>query len=413
MFIVDALRRSRWFLPIIPAVVIVGAVLSYVAFRNIALSGALVFACAFLGALPFPARSGGDRPGVFIARSLSLFVLLLVSVMAFNYILNPLGIYPTSYFQPVVLNHDTTYLFKTNLYDNMNPPPEIVVLGSSRSFTVPPAHITQVTGLPALNASVHGGSLSDFLQFTRHMVDEGHPPRVIIIGLSTELIVRKGRQQKQAAAPSTRKNKKVRTPSSTERILGTSTYRSINEFKADLSHDVDLVRQLVSWYQTEQSIRQLEKELKGRAARNYRFDKDGLTHFRTRRSLDKSVQYYIANEFWGGLFSTVDEIDPGGVDMLETLLELCRENDIKVIIYLPPWHPKMLAVYEQQNFPRLKAEYLDLLASLQDEYDLTVHDMTTVESFGGDETMFIDGVHPSEDAARLILDVVLKDVPQE
>jgi hypothetical protein len=114
-FIVDVLRRFRWFLPIVPVAVIVGAVLSYVAFRSIALSGALVFACAFLGALPFPAPSGSDRPGVFIARSLSLFVLLLVAVMAFNYILNPLGIYPTSYFQPVVLNHDTTFLYKTNL----------------------------------------------------------------------------------------------------------------------------------------------------------------------------------------------------------------------------------------------------------------------------------------------------------
>jgi hypothetical protein len=422
MFRFDLLRRFRQFLPVILAALIVGAVLSYVKFRDIALSGALVFASVFIGALPWPAPRSGGKPGVFVARCLSLVGLLLAGVMALNYILNPLGIYPTSYFEPLALERHTIYVYKADLYDDMNPPPEVVVLGSSRSFTVPPAYITQITGMPAFNASIPAGLLRDFLQFTRHTVDEGHPPRVIIIGLSTELITRRGNKQpKEITAPSgkkadkkaDKKKKKAHTPGLAERLLGTSTYEDAEEFRADLSYNIDLARQLVSWYQTEQSIRMLEEELKGRPNANYRFDKDGLIHFHERLPLDQAVQSYIANRFWGKLFSTVNELGPGSIDTLETLLNLCRKNNIQVIIYLPPWHPQMLAVYEQQDFERLKAEYLDLLASLQDKYDFTVYDMTTVESFGGDETMFVDGVHPSEEAARLMLDIMLKDVPQE
>jgi hypothetical protein len=406
------LRQFERFLPVVLAGMIVGAVLSIAMFRDIILSGALVFACVLFGALPLPGRSGGGRPGVFFAGSLSLFVLLLIGVMVFNYILNPLGIYPTSYFEPLVLNHDTTYRYKTNLYDSMNPPPEVVVLGSSRAFTVSPAYITEITGLSAFNASVHGGGVGDFIQFTRHMVDEGHPPRVIIVGLATELMVHKSRPSQQANAPASPKKKAKSDPSLAERLLGTDAYRSLNEFRADLSHNIDLVRQLAAWYQTEESIRQLKLEFNGRPRAFYRIDTDGLVHFK-RPQLEKMVQANIADPLWGELFSRYDEVDKGALTVVKNLLALCRKNHIQVIFYLPPYQPQMLAIYDQQNFPRLKAEQLELLASLQDKYDFTVYDMTTVESFGGDETMFIDGVHPSEDASRLILDILLKDVPQE
>lgn len=409
---VNVLQRLRCFFHMVPVALIVGAGLNYGIYRDIVLSSAMVFVSVFISALPIPAPSSSGKPGAFIAQSISLLVLLLMGVMAFNYILNPLGIYPTSYFEPLVLNHDTTYRYKTNLYDNMSFPPEVVILGSSRSFTMPPAYITEVTGLLAFNASVHGGTLNDIIQFTRHMVDEGHPPRVIIVGLPTELMVHKHKENKQATTSATSKKSKP-SPSLTERLLGADAYRSLNDFRADLSYNIDLARQLVSWYQTKESIRQLEMEFEGRPGAFYRIDQDGLVHFDAKVSLKQAVQGNIAEPMWGELFSRADEFNQGGVAAVKRLLNLCRKNHITVIFYLPPYQPQMLAVYEQQNLPRLKAEQLELFAALQDEYDFTVYDMTTVESFGGDETMFIDGVHPTEDAARLILDILLKDVPQE
>src|SRR5262245_62939179 len=74
------------------------------------------------------------------------------------------------------------------LYRTAQPPPEMVVLGSSSSFTMSPAYISQRTGRPAFNASVHGGVPEDYLAFLRYMASIDKVPKVLIVPLSVELV---------------------------------------------------------------------------------------------------------------------------------------------------------------------------------------------------------------------------------
>src|SRR4029079_8657950 len=98
---------------------------------------------------------------------------------------NPFGIYPGHRFEPIVLHSRTE---KMALYREFEPPPDVVVFGSSRSFTVSPAEIRRLTGRVAFNASVHGGIPRDYLAFLRYMIAIKKVPHLALVCLSVELL---------------------------------------------------------------------------------------------------------------------------------------------------------------------------------------------------------------------------------
>jgi hypothetical protein len=63
-----------------------------------------------------------------------------------------------------------------HLFAAVEPAPEIVIVGSSSSFTMQPADVTALTGKRTFNASVHGGIPRDYLGFLRYMEHLGRMP---------------------------------------------------------------------------------------------------------------------------------------------------------------------------------------------------------------------------------------------
>jgi hypothetical protein len=309
----------------------------------------------------------------------------------------PYGDFDHRLFEPLTLDARRD---KLALYADYTPAPDVVIFGSSRSFTVSPVYIEKVTDLRAFNASVEGGSFRDQAAFANYMEDRGHFPKVIIIGLSIEHVT----------GPESQRNQR---PSQHDAL--SSYLDDDNSPQAELDRwlaDLERIGNLFSRQQLEDSLEVLNMERKGRPVPHYRFDDNGLAHFSQFGSLDQMVDIYL-RDYWGSIFSQRRVLREYEIDYLKRLLALCQKHGTQVIIYLPPYHPRATALYEQGYLLPVKADVLAWLESLQAEYDFTVHDFTYIDSFGGTAAMFHDAVHPTEEAARLMLDMMLQDIPQE
>ncbi|MGH7410755.1 MAG: hypothetical protein ACREJ6_06825, partial [Candidatus Methylomirabilis sp.] len=149
------------------------------------LLGLALFAFLFVRALRTAENPPVRSARWLLARIGLTATLVLFLVATLNYLVNPFGIYSTRLFEPLVLHSRAE---KVRLYRAAQPQPEIVVLGSSSSFTMSPVYIRERTGRPAFNASLHGGVPEDYLAFLRYMASIDKLPKLLIVPMSVELV---------------------------------------------------------------------------------------------------------------------------------------------------------------------------------------------------------------------------------
>src|SRR5262245_33529934 len=111
--------------------------------RTAHLLGLALFAFLFARGLRVePAASMRSARWLLVRVSVAA-TFFLGMVAGLNSLVNPFGIYATRLFEPIVLHSRSE---KMQLYRAARPRPEIVVLGSSSSFAMPPAYIRARTG---------------------------------------------------------------------------------------------------------------------------------------------------------------------------------------------------------------------------------------------------------------------------
>jgi hypothetical protein len=351
--------------------------------RVTGLLGLVLFAVLFLGAR----RAAASKPAV--PRGLGFVALpaaFIGSVAGLNYAANPFGLFPTRLFEPIVLHSRAD---KMRLYAARHPAPEVVVFGASPAFTIAPSQIERVTGRPAFNASLHGGTARDFLAFTRYMIDRGRPPGAAIVELRVEQF-----------RPDTRVGFEPGDP----------LQAWAEEDDPGLLRSAgDQARTLLTLEQTEASLHLLRVEYQGRTQPHYWFDPDGLGHFKG-YSAQEAIDAYLleAARPHHFRFRSLSDYHLG---QLARFLDLCRGRGIQVVVYVPPYHPRLAALWERETrLPELKAQLLGWLAARQPGGGLTVHDFSRLDSFGGTEAMFLDALHPDGEANRRMVDIMLRDI---
>jgi hypothetical protein len=347
----------------------------------VGLVGLALFAALFVGARLLPRTAPAARPGSSALVALPL--ALVTSVAALNYVANPFGLFRPDFFEPIVLHSRAD---KMRLYAGQETAPDVVVFGSSPAFTLAPSCIEQRTRQRAFNASLHGGTARDFLAFTRYMVGRGRPPRLAIVQLRVEQF-----------RPDTG--------------VGFEPGDPLTAYAADdpavLGTAGAAARTLLTLEQTEASLRLLAVELRGRPRPRYVFDPDGLGHF-TPNSL-QTVDDYLAEAAKPHHFR-FRQLSGYHLDQLDRFLTLCRENQVRVIVYVPPYHPRLAALWERETrLPELKAQLLGFLARQASRGGVTVHDLSDPAAFGGTERMFLDALHPDAEANCRMVEVMLAD----
>lgn len=311
-----------------------------------------------------------------------LVVMAMLGVGVVNYIVNPFGLYPTDNFEPVVVNSRN---LKADLYEATSPTPEIVVLGSSRSIPVDPAYIEAQTGQPAFNAAVTGGVPRDFLAFLRFMLALDKAPQTFIVGLSVDQL--------------------------TLDYVPLEPDRLAPYVAADSSIISDVIYQadnLFSLQQAEASVSSLLREREGLpdAPEYITFEANSMGYFNDPRPLDEAVAETLSG--WIDYFDGKD-LNPTAMNYLRLFLESCQQHDIDVVIYIAPYHPAVIDVLDEE-YERLQAAYLEVLAGWQAELDFTVYDFSDPASAGITGAMFYDAGHPNPDGNQQILNAIFDDL---
>jgi hypothetical protein len=318
----------------------------------------------------------------FIRRVSVIFGLLVILVGVFNYLINPLGIFPPKVLPPIGL---TSRFDKLALWTAYNLPPDVVIVGSSRSFTMSPSYIQQMRGQTAFNASVVGGTPRDFYGFLHYAIQHQMAPKSLIVGLGIEQL--DDSIDINAVEPSDplKPYADETQPSWTKSLQQTLGLFSIEE--------------------TEASLKSILSRVSAPPARNYRFENDGQGYFQQAGNAEYFVERFLN--------SPNIEINPNAVEtrqfgFIRKIIELCDNQHIALTIYLPPFYPSVRDYFETQtSFLQSKALVLEQLNSLRTQHPFVVIDYSADSRFTA--AMFYDELHPTEQASQIMTDEILKD----
>jgi hypothetical protein len=103
------------------------------------------------------------------------------------------------------------------------------------------------------------------------------------------------------------------------------------------------------------------------------------------------------------------ELDADARRWFERFLATANEHGDAPTIFLTPMHPRMADDLAGAGREERMEVVRDYLRSLEDEYDFTWYDYTAIDSFGGTESDWFDGVHPDVANTRRLLAQLAKD----
>jgi hypothetical protein len=289
---------------------------------------------------------------------------------------------------------------KADAIEALKQPPQLVVLGSSRSMRYEPRYLQQKTGLRAFNAGVNGiGGTADAWAMTNFIHDTwpGASPAYFWL-LDVESFVPFKVQGRTANEP--RLAQYVGGAGSGHDLR--SVLRAVAENRATM----------FSWVTAKDSLRViLNRDTAKVKASKYRdtFLSDGMLKQRLWTEKEWSKRFPKSVKRYGDLYrNAYKKLDPEAQSYFERTLKLMNERGATPLIVLTPINPKLLKVIGPLGWPERHQQVLDYIASLKGKYDFVFVDITDITKFGADPRQFYDGVHMTTINTQRAIDYVLQ-----
>ncbi len=344
------------------------------------------------GAAADAALEAADQAGArsFLRGFLTLFVIAVTALIASSVLLDPAGVFNI---RIVPASQQTTRDDKARALLALAEKPEVLVLGSSRVWSIRPARIQALRGSRAFNYGVDKGMIFDFeavYGFARQRA--GAPIKHLLIGLDVEVFddLRDGRLEYSSmlrpyAAPGTVSSFARMLP---EYLLGSDIVDS----------DLRSLRNLLSGKVTVGNrTAVLPKNV---------FKADGSVLWPKYDDAIKSGTYDLDDQVgrgvssWKRVYTDFNRFSPTRLAAFRSFLTRMRAEGVTVDAYIPPLHPRAM-----RELPGLPARITDgerLLAALDDE-GLLHFSRARLEDFGGDPEGFYDFQHmTTENGDRLL-----------
>jgi hypothetical protein len=337
-----------------------------------------------------PAAPGETRVrwGRFVAGALVAAAVLVGVVAAFNLLTDPWGVFGVGIFPPRVNQDRST---KADLLTRLGEPPELLIYGSSRAWTVEAARVEQATGLRTFNAAVTAGRPADAYVFTEVVHDtwpRAEPDFLWLLDVEAFL--------RGPLPPS---------------LLAESRFSRYLPWRAKAAAQLDELGWLASWTGLQASYEVWKKHPtreKVRASWLKRISPDGTV--KTPPSSEakagpKALARWSEEEV--AQYRSFARLDPDAETYVQKTLDLFASWGGAGVVVLTPTQPEVLTAAQQAGWRRRHAEVLRLLEQLQQQYDFAVVDMTSVSSFGGDPAGFFDATHMTTENQRRMIGAVL------
>jgi hypothetical protein len=315
----------------------------------------------------------------------------IVLQASFNYLVNPWGIYAPHLVQARVLDERGQ---KCALLRRFRPPPEQLVLGSSRVMRFEPAYLDQRTGLRTFNFAVPSAAPVDCLALYRYATEKMRAPvRSVMVGMDTRALFGRDSNFRELAA-----NRELRA------------YLPPRGFHGFELRGVPL---LLNWTQTNHAVAAVRRSVWGaKRSRQRELDADGFQPWnaddevraRPGWSLERSVREQLSGDY---LDPGEIELNPDAVRELGILLALTHRQNVRTTVFLTPALDAVHAAWRLSGFAPHERDAAEQVRALCHRFGARFLDFSTVASFGGDPQEFYDGVHPTLVNTRRMIDALL------
>ncbi len=324
---------------------------------------------------------GSDVPWrSFVRRFLWTLCAVLVFVALLNFLVNPESIYPLELLPPLTWN---TRPAKARMMEQAQPRPQALILGSSRIMKIEPALVERLTGLPTFNAGVNSAMTEDYYILLRYAVERAHLPlKLVIIGVDVDAF-----HDREPL------NDYLLQPNALGSYLqkGEARHAQWKRFTT-----------LFNGYQTKLSFVSLWDSLIHKRKAAYHFEPDGYLHFdqyeaeRAGGHYDLDGKISVNVDQYLRRYEGFDKLSSQRLDYFEQTLRYAHDHGFRVIVFLTPAHPRLIAALQARDYQRLQAAALAAVSRLCARYSIPFHDLSSLDKFGGRAQDYFDGIHPNE-----------------
>lgn len=303
------------------------------------------------------------------------FAATLIGIAGLIVYVDPNSLYGTHVYEPRVLairDH------KINDYDHLTETPDIVVLGSSRAFTVLPAFFEQDFGYTAYNMSVQGAWMEDFVLQTTYILerDPENPPKVLMIEITPPLPA--------SAAEVAKRSPLKLIPYMDSELLKLAIQGKINGL-LDLQAFNEAVFTL-RYYATHSAL----------PTDRWTFAPDGGGSHPAQQNLKAAVIAEIKS--LRPPRCPRAQLDQVGSKRLEQIVEMAAKHHVSLIFYIPPRHPDYFdqLMADTPHFRQCQTAMHTYMDALIHRYPFVFFlDYPRLANIGGvaDETGYYDSQH--------------------
>jgi hypothetical protein len=318
-----------------------------------------------------PEASSGDGP--FLRVFLSAFLLLTVLVATFTALVDPLGRFGTGVLPPVLTSDRDQ---KARLYLARRPRPELIVLGSSRSKTLAPACLSELSGQSAFNFAVNGAGSEDLVAILRFILAQrDRSARTLLVGMDPEMLQPSG---------------------GVHRALEGS--RALGRYAPDgaVGDRPPLAADLLGWQAVSAAVRSVRAAHLPVEAPDMVLEPDGLERYAGIEAEIRSGVFDGSARVTGSIpgalsrYEAFATLDSARVGWLREFLGEARRSAVAVRGFIPPVHPAFVRRAEQTAWRDRTDETVELLRSLERDGLLSYVETRTLVV---DTTGFVDAVH--------------------
>jgi hypothetical protein len=311
---------------------------------------------------------------VFFASLGGLLGLIALAVL----LSDPLGRFGTGLIPPVVSSDRDQ---KAALYRARTPRPEIVVLGSSRSKTIAPGCLEQLTGKPAFNFAVNGAGTEDLVAILRYVqAQPGNRVRTLFAGVDPELLQSAGGLHRA--------------------LEGSRLLAPYAPGGTALVHPGTLGADLFGWQAVSAAGRSIAAHLlSGAHPPEFVLDPDGLQHYPEAEAALRRGSFPQHDQVLGsipgvlGRYESFPSLDSARVGDLRQFAQEAHHAGLDLVAFIPPVHPAFERAAAGTAWPARAQETVSLLRALEREHLLRYVETRDLVAASPDTLLYVDAIH--------------------
>lgn len=341
----------------------------------------------------------------FILWLFAAVLVFVATIAVVNWWFDPVGITGRQT-RFVAVENSGVRLVKADLMELRARPPQVLVLGSSRSMKLDPRDIQHVTGRSAFNAAVSGGTARDmylYAKYAEQVWGGKHYPH-LVIGVISDAF-RDGAGGGATADPRLRALLPQKDQSSSVRETA-STLLQLETFKASVRMAIKIAeREGIASLVHPAVPKPTEKQKKRTPRRSNApesFSSDGMQLYPPvdpKKSplaarVDRQMRDYNTRQF-ERTGDTFTGINPEVRDLFVRMIRLANSHGDTPVVWITPYQPAAQGLLPHDEFVRRDRTFRDELRTIgkREHIRFTVADFAKIDSFDGVADDFYDGIH--------------------